>query len=175
MEAFLESLKSGPPNNALGDESDEKIITRAFAQVRAKHRNSATSEEGEEGGPTEEEILAQALDEARLEHSPSPTDPGDNKDEIGGNEDEIPGVAFPSLPSHAPQEADMNDGVDEETRQKLNLLLGLTSPTLKGPTLPSAPKNLPNIHKYDLPGYDSTRDEAVDTWCCKFTLAETPN
>ncbi|OWZ27864.1 hypothetical protein C351_06747 [Cryptococcus neoformans c8] len=159
VETFLKNLKPGPPENDLEDESDEKIIARAFAQARTKRRNLATSEEGEEDGPTEEEILAQALDEARLEHSSSPTYPGDNTDEI-------PEVAFPSLPSHAPQEADTDDGVDEETRQKLNLLLGLASPTKQGPTLPSAPKNLPSIRKYDLPGYDSTRDEAVDTWCC---------
>lgn len=76
METFLKNLKPGPPENDLEDESDEKIIARAFAQARTKRRNLATSEEGEEDGPTEEEILAQALDEARLEHSSSPTYPG---------------------------------------------------------------------------------------------------
>lgn len=170
MEAFLKTLTlnppDNPPDNVLDDESDEKMIARAFPQVRAERRNSAaTSQEGEEDGPTEEEILAQALDEAKLERSPSAKDPS-------GDYDELPGIAFPSLPIHAPQESDTNDGVDEETRKKLNLLLGLSSPVKQGPTLPSAPKSLPSIRKYDLPGYDSTRDEAADTWCCKFTLSK---
>lgn len=169
MEAFLKSLTLNPPNNVLDDESDEKMIVRAFAQVRAERRNSAaTSQEREEDGPTEEEILAQALDEAKLECSPSPKDPP-------GDHDLLPGIAFPSLPSHAPQESETDDGVDEETRKKLNLLLGLSSSIKQGPNLPSAPKGLPSIRKYDLPGYDSTRDEAADTWCCKFTLAKTSN
>lgn len=159
-EAFLKTLTLNPPNNVLDDESDEKMIARAFAQVRAERQNSAaTSQEGGEDGPTEEEILAQALDEAKLERSPSPKDPS-------GDHDELPGIAFPSLPNHAPQESDIDDGVDEETRKKLNRLLGLSSPIKQGPTLPSAPKSLPSIRKYDLPGYDSTRDEAADTWCC---------
>lgn len=169
MEAFLKSLTLNPPNDVFDDESDEKMIARAFAQVRAERRNSAaTSQEGEEDGPTEEEIVAQALDEAKLERSPSPKDPS-------GDHDELPGIAFPSLPSHAPQESDKDDGVDEETRKKLNLLLSLSSPIKQGPTLPSAPKSLPSICKYDLPGYDSNRDKAADTWCCKFTLAKTSN
>lgn len=162
MEAFLKSLTLNPPNDVLDDESDEKMIARAFAQVRAERRNSAaTSQEGEE-------IVAQALDEAKLERSPSPKDPS-------GDHDGLPGIAFPSLPSHAPQESDKDDGVDEETRKKLNLLLSLSSPIKQGPTLPSAPKSLPSICKYDLPGYDSNRDKAADTWCCKFTLAKTSN
>ncbi|WVQ76630.1 hypothetical protein IAR50_006303 [Cryptococcus sp. DSM 104548] len=161
MEAFLKELSTSqrPPN--ANEESDEQMIALAFASVRQDRLrplsliDDANGEE-EYDGPSEAEVIERALDEAKLDRDlrlPSP----------GAEEQEMPDFSFPSLPNHMPQE---EDAMDEQTRQKLDLLMGLKpSPAQVNDKsqLPSVPKYKPT---YDLPGYSSARDDDTDTWCC---------
>ncbi|KAK8846602.1 hypothetical protein IAR55_005688 [Kwoniella newhampshirensis] len=140
---------------------------------------------------TEEEIMARASEEASLErlHDPSTTlvseeemepkvpshqdrkRPQTNQDRKDDSaEDEETSFSFPTLPSHVPADNDDDDevGMDEDTRKRLDMLLGLKPSIAKpGQQLPksgSAPP--PNAPRFDLPGYNSARDEDTESWCC---------
>ncbi|ODN75189.1 hypothetical protein L202_06387 [Cryptococcus amylolentus CBS 6039] len=162
MESFLREISASQHLPTASEESDEQMIARAFASVRQDRLRPLSpangSDSGQEyDGPSEEEVISRALDEAKLDKDKCPPSP-----DIGEQE-EIPGLSFPSLPSHVPQEEDDTDG---EARRRLELLMGLEpSPAQVGnkSQLPSVPKTKPT---YDLPGYNSARDEDTDTWCC---------
>ncbi|WWD08121.1 hypothetical protein V865_006232 [Kwoniella europaea PYCC6329] len=183
VEDFLASLISGPSHNHIlsGQSTDKTLAKDAIEALKAAEshipsigRNEgeeASEEEGEEDQEeTEEQILIRALEEANLDKL---HDPANDEADEEANEDNdqqqnttpgLEGLSFPSLPTHIPKEDD--EEVDEETKKRLDALMGLSpSPlrpgqTQQGPTTKTIPKG------WSLPGFDMNRDDDTDSWCC---------
>ncbi|WWD21913.1 hypothetical protein CI109_106401 [Kwoniella shandongensis] len=177
--------------NATGLEREARAALRAASPHVHNDTDGDDEANEEEHEETEEEIITRALEEASLEklHEPqSPTQSnGDenesqepkaassfkdnnHNDDIANDNDVEIGFSFPSLPNHLP--VDDTDGhdeeVDDETQKRLDMLLGLTPSSAKpGQTQPKsglAPP--PSAPRFDLPGYNSARDEDTESWCC---------
>ena len=130
----------------------------------------------EENEETDEDVIAKALAGASLERvsdpcdqpayrPPTPDRPDKRTSNAGLDE---PSFSFPSLPTHVPTEEDSSP-TDDDTHKRMNLLLGLTGPTARPgtqPVLPSVPKRQAG-QGWNLPGYDDSRDNDLDSWCCE--------
>jgi len=102
-------------------------------------------------------------------HSPSKSRSTRPKPSSTSDDEEDGAAAFPSIPDHLPAPKD-EDEDDEPTRAVMSRLLGLSGPfQAPGAKLPSPPKR--EVGKgWNLPGYDDTRDEDLDSWCCESCL-----
>jgi len=188
---------AGPSTSQLSREA-RAALTQAGQHVttgaEADEDRSGDGTEGEEEDETEEEIVVKALAEASLDRKT-----GQERDDGDGDADDAGSVtapsiepvppaeplhteekstpepdgddlfSFPSLPTHNPEEPE--DTVDDDTQQRMNLLLGLSGPTLRPehpskPILPDAPKREVG-QGWNLPGYNDTRDSDIDSWCCE--------
>ncbi|WVQ97483.1 hypothetical protein IAU59_004597 [Kwoniella sp. CBS 9459] len=186
---------------------DEQGEAKGHAEEGSAVDDNVENDEEEE---SEEQIIARALDEAKLNHllDPSGDRDGSGKpDEGDGDVDvvsaphsrsedtnnlkdgraknatdaaEAAGLnfSFPSLPTHIPvEDASKNDddeALDDEGQKRLNLLLGLSPSTAKlgDPSRPKATDKKgttpapPSAPRFSFPGYDNSRDEDTDSWCC---------
>ncbi|OCF59262.1 hypothetical protein L486_03765 [Kwoniella mangroviensis CBS 10435] len=183
VEDFLASFISGPSHShILSEQSTGNTLAKDAREaledakshippIRRNKGEEASEEEGEEDQEeTEEQILIRALEEASLDRL---HDPADDQADEKANEDNdqqqntipgLEGLSFPSLPTHVPKEDD--EEVDEETKKRLNALMGLSpSPIRPGQTQQGPPTN--TVPKgWSLPGFDMNRDDDTDSWCC---------
>ncbi|ORX36158.1 hypothetical protein BD324DRAFT_630410 [Kockovaella imperatae] len=180
VEAYLANLAStDPPEGDFSDPLADRGSSSATKSVLARDARRALDaasavlprdgQAGEEevandDGETEEEILARALAEAALEKDQLPSD--DPHETISNTS-----FAFPSLPSHIPVDEDPEPGpevnIDDDTRKRMDLLLGLSGPAQKPgqASLPAVPKRAPG-QGWNLPGYNDARDDDLESWCC---------
>lgn len=185
MNAFLASLSqtTAPEDLSTGDVSSERQLgleadkALDLARQHMNHeREDKPEDEDDPAEETEEEILAKALAEASIENLHEPeTIPGndsrigdrhDERDDGGERDSDVADpFTFPSLPTHVPK--DDEELEDEETKKKMDILLGLSGPSVKpsNPILPSAPKR--DVGQgWNLPGFQDERDNDLDSWCC---------
>lgn len=145
-------------------ETEEEIIERAMAEAALEQRDEKQQDEvGKQKDPaltTSTNLATQKKDD----EPPDTDNPG------------FPPLFLPALPTHDPifKDEDEDGGVDDDLQKRMNLLLGLSGPTLKPgqptqPVLPSAPKRQVG-QGWNLPGYNDHRDDDLDTWCCELTV-----
>ncbi len=189
IEAFLASLSernpaSKNPGHSQTDSNARQLSREATAALKdagpymkdSRDISGGQSEAGVEDLETEEEILARALEEAKLVRTSSPNTPGSpgssegdrvsSSPKQGGSDDDNHDFAFPGLPNHLPT-APAEEDDDKSTRAMMSRLLGLSGPS-QAPSakLPSPLKR--EVGKgWTLPGYDDTRDDDMDSWCCE--------
>ncbi|WWC58992.1 uncharacterized protein I303_101538 [Kwoniella dejecticola CBS 10117] len=188
VEELLASFENAPSHDPqFGDmEGLDKEAKNALKDAKTliptsdeKEEVDADHEQEEEDEETEEQILTRALEEASLErlHDPPSIRQDSDVDEKGRSAsqgdtrrlDELGGLSFPSLPTHVLQETDNDDpaeDVDEDTKKRLNALLGLSPSPHKPGQAPT--KDIPKVapKSWNLPGFDLNRDEDTETWCC---------
>ncbi|OCF42260.1 hypothetical protein I317_03879 [Kwoniella heveanensis CBS 569] len=197
-ERMEKSLDEGEGDDAGADgeeESEEQIIARALDEAKLDHLLEPNPSDGEGGQEDHSKLEPQAErhqggeDEtsARVA-STSPMAPTErpqqdlSKSRDNGSEhpDLDAKLSFPSLPTHMPAD-DEDDGegggdLDDQAQKRLNLLQGLSPSTAKlgDPSNPKSgpqtkglpPPSLPKAPKFNFPGYDDSRDEDTDSWCC---------
>ena len=194
VEAFLASLTaggspSGPDDSEVKtptskDEHDLASEAENALQAAAPHMpdpdstDSTVEPETIDDEETEDEIIARALADASLDHTREPSadkapakDPASPREETESTESSF---NFPSLPSHVPKEdEEPRKDFDDDTKKRMDMLLGLSGPVTKpgGPTLPQVPKRAPG-QGWNIPGYEDTRDEDIDSWCCELCHQE---
>ena len=126
---------------------------------------------------TEDIILSRALEEVALENvqplssTSSYTQHGTSNqlfNPMTANDNETSDRTFPKLPTvtKLPM-TEENDEDEKNAEVMMSRLLGLTRPSqAPGLKLPSPPKR--EVGKgLNLPGYDDSRDDDIDSWCCK--------
>ena len=140
-------------------------------------------ESDDEPFETEEVIIARALDEASLSEQhdqsgqvqePQSTDQASaisNPKSPTTQPTDDDAFSFPSLPAHEPLVAEPED---DQLQKRMELLLGLKGPSVapgapkaSGPVLPTVPKREVG-QGWNLPGYNDSRDNDLDSWCCEF-------
>ena len=125
---------------------------------------------------TEDEIVARAVDGASLEVTSQPmnvsrsfaSSPPPNKSDaqtptrqVEAEDEEDATFSFPILPTHLPNTEETDDQADA----MMSRLYGLSGPShVPGTTLPPPPKAV--AKGWDLPGYDDSRDDDLESWCC---------
>jgi len=179
VEAYLASLSIDEPPSlpftsgtkpSLLKES-KSALDDAEPYIDHKDEDEAEAEAVEE---TEEMIIQRAMDEANLERNREVSGIGSGNDRSQlKNSSESPQeqeetFSFPQLPTHQPITQD-DTTTDPTTDALIQQLLSLSKPnhqpSLQASKLPAVPGNLPG-KSYDLPGFDSSRDQDLDTWCC---------
>ncbi|WRT65190.1 uncharacterized protein IL334_002133 [Kwoniella shivajii] len=172
--SLLRAAKAYLPDNGNGKEGEDN------------EEEADSGDDDVEDEENEEEILVKALEEAKLDKLHDPVDKNvddHHHDELSEERpeevsDELEGLSFPSLPTHIPQDTQDDDDdeevvdVDEETKRRLNALMGLSPSTARpgqsqgqgqGKT---SSKDLPTPKNWNLPGFEMNRDQDTDTWCC---------
>ena len=171
--AIREARRSGLEDEASQALGHAALVVPLNDESKQENANSADAvDDGFDPPETEEEIISRALAEAALERAndTSPVEPEPTRQPEDPHEDAT--FAFPSLPTHLPMDDEPEPDLDEDTKKRLDLLLGLSGPAQKPgqASLPAVPKRAPG-QGWNLPGYNDARDEDLDSWCCESTAS----
>jgi hypothetical protein len=168
------SDQTSPPSRDQEDLFREVDTAMKDAKPHLHKDDSDSNQEEDAEEETEEEIIQRAFDQAQLERNqaaPSDIDREDLSHALNDSqikEPEETEFSFPSLPQHHPSESEHEDEGDAESETMMARLLGLTGPKhIPGqPSLPPPPKTEPG-KGWSIPGFNDSRDEDLDSWCCK--------
>ncbi|WVR04280.1 hypothetical protein IAU60_001280 [Kwoniella sp. DSM 27419] len=183
-EGELNGLATGEDSKSLEREATAALRSTKGLLKATDGTESKDSHDEDEQVETEEEIIARALDEARLDHLSDPVDGSslesdgaatvhpaadkvhlDSTVQTKADANDDAALSFPSLPSHQPADRDEPEAaLDEDTKRRLDMLMGLSPFTAK----PGQPKTAsgPAPSTYNFPGYGADRDQDADSWCC---------
>lgn len=152
VEAYLATLSAPVDLEAENTTNIQQDADRILLETSGASGVKELDDERDSDDETEEQIIECAVAEAALEKETE--------------DDPFAKISLQSAPTDLPDEA------DPSLTSRINLLLGLSGPSTQPgfPTVPTVPTDSKRQtgQGWNLPGWQDTRDNDLDSWCCEW-------